>query len=86
MTINDIMLRDIMEADKKQREREEAAKARQARPGEAIVKWSIVAGGFLAVATLLFLALCCASCTLHRRGVFGGSESQQAERVCDKAN
>ena len=75
MTINDIMLRDIMEAEKK--EREEQREARQTRPGEAIVRWACVAGGVLAVATILFLAWCVLSDTPHRRGIFGGNESRQ---------
>lgn len=81
MTINDIMLRDIMEAERKESEREEAAaKTRQARrPGEALVKWATVAGGVLAVATILFLAWCIISDTPHRRGIFGGNESTGRE-------
>ena len=84
MTTNDIMLRDIMEADKKEREREAAAEQkRQARrPGEALVKWATVAGGILAVATILFLAWCIISDTPHRRGFFGGNESTTTEREC----
>lgn len=77
MTINDIMLRDIMEADAKEREREEQNRARQTRHGDALIKWACIAGGVLAVATILFLAWCVFSDTPHRRGNFGGNESRQ---------
>ena len=79
MTINDIMLRDIAEAERKEREREAATEARQARTGTRLVKWATVAGGILAVATILFLAWCIISDTPHRRGIFGGNESTGRE-------
>lgn len=82
MTINEIMLRDLQEAERKERERLEAAEARQARTGAALVKWATVAGGILAVATILFLAWCIISDTPHRRGFFGGNESTTTEREC----
>ena len=85
MTINDIMLRDIMEAEKKEREREEQREARQTRRGEAIVRWACIAGGVLAVATILFLAWCVLSDTPHRWRIFGGNESRP-ERECATAN
>ena len=90
MTINDIILRDIMEEEKKERAREEQREARKTRRGEAIVRWACIAGGVLAggglaVATILFLAWCIISDTPHRRGIFDGNESR-TERECAPAN
>ena len=43
MTINDIMKRDLMEEERKQREREEAAEAQQAKSGTDIVRAATIA-------------------------------------------
>jgi cell division protein FtsL len=82
MTINDIMLRDIMEAEKKEQEREAAAAERKAKTGDALVKWAERVFVVLAVATILFLIWCIVSDTPHRRGGFGRHEVS-AERGCD---
>lgn len=62
MTINEIMLREMFDAEKEERE----AAVAGARQGSALVKWGCVAGGVLAVATILFLAWCLFSETPHR--------------------
>ena len=82
MTINEIMMRDLMEEERKQREREEAAEARQAKSGTDIVRAATIAGGVLAVATMLLLIWCIISDTPHRRG----NNSQTTERECATAN
>ena len=61
MTINDIMLRDMFDAEKEKRE----AERKGAERGETIVKWACAAGGVLAVVTLVFLAWCCISDAAH---------------------
>lgn len=66
MTINDIMLRDMLEEEAR-REREEAKKdAAGIRRGRAIVRVAEVALGVLGVALLAFLAWCAVSDTPHR--------------------
>lgn len=79
MTISEIMAREIADEERKQNERQDA---KPKCPGSALVKWGCVAGGFLAVATMLLLIWCCISDTPHRRGVSGGSEFQRTVRGC----
>ena len=62
MTINEIMLREMFDAEKEERE----AAVAGARQGSALVKWGCVAGGMLAVATALFLVWCLLSDAPHR--------------------
>lgn len=85
MNIEDIMLRDIAEAEREQRKREERRAVQNTRHGEAIVKWACLAGGVLSVVVILFLVWCAISDTPHRRGFFGGTESR-TERECAPAN
>ena len=76
MTINDIMMRDLMEEERKQQERDakRAEKRAQAKPGASLLKWGCIAGGVLAVATALFLAWCVFSDTPHRTTIWTGRE------------
>lgn len=80
MTINDIMLRDIAEAKRKEREREEAKAdwRRDMTTKRDRWRWNVLecAAFLLAIATLAFLAWCLISDTPHRRGFFGGNESR----------
>ena len=80
MTINDIMLRDIMEAERKQAEADRKADERKIRSGERIVKWATWGFSALAVATILFLIWCIVSDTPHKRGLF---REVSTERGCD---
>jgi len=61
MTINEIMLREIFDAEKEERE----AERKGAERGATIVKWACAAGVVLAVATLALLAWCCISDAAH---------------------
>ncbi len=85
MTINDIMLRDIAEAERKEREREEAKAdwRRDMTTKRDRRRWNVLecAAFLLAIATLAFLAWCLISDTPHRRGIFGGNESAGRECV-----
>ena len=65
MTINEVMLRDMMEAEKQERENERLRDERGARHGSAIVKWGCVAGGVLAAAAIALLVWCCVSDAAH---------------------
>ena len=88
MNINDIMLRDMAEADRKQkREREMREYDREIR-GRLWRRRFLcainTASWIVAVAVLALLAWCCLSKDAHRWGIFGGSESR-AERGCAPA-
>jgi len=61
MTINDIMLRDMYDAEKEEREAERTCVRRSA----TVVKLCCMAGAVLAVATLALLAWCCMSDAAH---------------------
>jgi hypothetical protein len=66
MNINDIVLRDMMDEEARQR-REEARKcASGIRGGRRLVRAAEVALGVLVVALLAFLAWCCVSDAPHR--------------------
>lgn len=82
MTINDIMLRDIMEAERKEAEEQAKAEKRETRNGEKIVKWAERGFAVLAVVMILFLIWCIVSDTPHRCGLFGDREIS-TERGCD---
>lgn len=83
MTINDIMLREIAEAEKAEREKRYEAELKQydreivrrlwRRRFYATIKAASVV---LALATLMLIAWCVVSDTPHRRGFFGGTESR----------
>ncbi len=64
MTITDIMLRDMMEAERQQREDAEEA-ATGISKGRALVRMASACFGVLAVALLAFIAWCIASDTPH---------------------
>lgn len=66
MTINDIMLRDMMDAERQQRREEEQKDAAGIRRGRALVRVASVCFGVLAVALLVFLAWCIVSDAPHR--------------------
>ena len=66
MTINDIMLRDMMDAERQQRREEEQKDAAGIRSGRALVRVASVCFGVLAVALLAFLAWCIVSDAPHR--------------------
>ena len=83
MNLEDIMNRDIQDADREERElaaREDAA-ADHSRPGEkllAVADWAL---RILNTATLLFIAWCLVSDTPHKTN----ANIQQAERECATA-
>lgn len=69
MTINDIMMRDMAEADRQQKHEDEMREYDRKvrfriwrRRFHAAISW---AGAALAVATLAFLAWCCVSDAAH---------------------
>ena len=61
MTINDVMIRDMAEAEAA----ESAAEQRRIAQGEKLVGWAAAAGGALLVATLALLAWCLVSNVPH---------------------
>ena len=61
MTINDVMIRDMVEAEAAER----AAEQRRIAQGEKLVGWAALAGGALLVATLALLAWCLVSAVPH---------------------
>lgn len=61
MTINDIMIRDMAEAERA----ESAAEQRRIAQGDKLVEWAAPAGGVLLGATLGLLALCLVSNAPH---------------------
>lgn len=65
MTINEVMFRDMMEAERQEREIQKLEDARGVRFGSALVKWGSVACGVLAAAMLALLVWCCVSDAAH---------------------
>ena len=65
MTINEVMLRDMMEAERQERESQKLKDVRGARFGSALVKWGCVACGVLAAAAIALLVWCCVSDAAH---------------------
>ncbi len=61
MTINDIMLRDMYDAEREEREAERTG----ARRSAIAVKLCCMAGAVLAVATLALLVWCCVCDAAH---------------------
>lgn len=61
MTINDIMIRDMAEAERA----ESAAEQRRIAQGDKLVEWAALAGGVLLGATLGLLAWCLVSNAPH---------------------
>lgn len=61
MTINDVMIRDMAEAEAAER----AAEQRRIAHGEKLVDWAALAGGVLLGATLALLAWCLVSNVPH---------------------
>ena len=61
MTINDVMIRDMAEAERAER----AAEQRRIAQGERLVGWAEAAGGVLLGATLGLLAWCLVSNVPH---------------------
>ncbi len=82
MTINDIMLRDIAEAERKDAKERAEAEKRKAKRGEKIVAWAESSFVALAVFIILFLITCTISDTLHSCRLFG-NRGISAERGCD---
>lgn len=65
MTINDIMIREIAEAEREERTAERAAEQRGIAQGERLVGWAAAAGGVLLGATLALLVWCLVSNVPH---------------------
>lgn len=65
MTINDVMIREIAEAEREERTAEMAAGQRGIAQGERLVGCAGVAAVALLVALGVFLAWCCVSDTPH---------------------
>lgn len=63
MTINDVMIRDMAEAERA----ESAAEQRRIAQGDKLVDWAALAGGVLLGATLALLAWCLVSNVPHWR-------------------
>ena len=61
MTINDVMIRDMAEAEAAER----AAEQRRIAQGDKLVDWAALAGGVLLGATLALLAWCLVSNVPH---------------------
>ena len=61
MTINDVMIRDMAEAEAA----ESAAEQRRIAQGEKLVEWTAAAGGVLLGATLALLVWCLVSNVPH---------------------
>ena len=61
MTINDVMIREMAEAEAAER----AAEQRRIAQGEKLVGWASIAAVALLVALGVFLAWCCVSDTPH---------------------
>ena len=61
MTINDVMIRDMAEAEAAER----AAEQRRIAQGDKLVEWAALAGGVLLGATLALLAWCLVSNVSH---------------------
>ena len=61
MTINDIMIRDMAEAERA----ESAAEQRRIAQGDKLVDWAALAGGVLLGTTLALLAWCLVSNAPH---------------------
>lgn len=61
MTINDVMIRDMAEAERAER----AAEQRRIAQGEKLVEWTAAAGGVLLGATLALLVWCLVSNVPH---------------------
>ena len=61
MTINDVMIREMAEAEAAER----AAEQRRIAQGERLVGWAAAAGGVLMGATLALLAWCLVSNVPH---------------------
>ena len=66
MTINDIMLRDMMDAERQQQIEDAKKDAAGIRSGRALVRVASVCFVVLAVALLAFLAWCIVSDAPHR--------------------
>ena len=66
MNINDIVLRDMMDEEARQRREEARKSAAGIRRGRRLVRAAEVALGVLCVALLAFLAWCCVSDAPHR--------------------
>ena len=75
MTINDIMIREIAEAERAER----AAEQRGIAQGERLVGCAGVAAVALLVALGVFLAWCCVSDTPHVYPKSAPSSTQQAK-------
>lgn len=78
MTINDIMIREIAEAEREERAAERAAEQRGIAEGERLVGCAGVAAVALLVALGVFLAWCCVSDTPHVYPKSAPSSTQQA--------
>lgn len=65
MTINDIMIREIAEAEREERAAERTAEQRGIAQGERLLGWAESAAVALLVALGVFLAWCCVSDTPH---------------------
>ena len=61
MTINDVMIRDMAEAERA----ESAAEQRRIAQGDKLVDWAALAGGVLLGATLALLVWCLVSNVPH---------------------
>ena len=65
MTIDDVMIREIAEAEREERTAERAAEQRGIAEGERLLGWAEAAGGVLLGATLALLAWCLVSAVQH---------------------
>ena len=74
MTINDVMIRDMAEAEKAEREE----RARNPVEGESIVGCAVMAGVVLGVVTGIFLAWCA---FFHAPHVFPASADNSAQHA-----
>lgn len=78
MTINDIMIREIAEAEREERAAERAAEQRGIAQGEALTGWACKLAWVLGIGLGVFLGWCIVSAAPHRFHVSADNSAQHA--------